>query len=326
MKLLRFAILNLRTSQELEHKSLEISGTRINLVPTGVIEGHKTFLIHSSRDLSELPRKDQKDRIIVDREQREQCEFAIDLVSRLLSVFYGCSQSLLSPSPCVALIYENDEEDEYLNSSKGILIEQRVENGVRSPIEFTSELVNSLTDRIDGVALLSEVYCNSESGRYKEFVRFFELAFGLQFTQIEKKLFEFLKPMPFGYTRSEIKEWVSHRHPSTHADMKKTQELSLADDVRDYLLRMEQAALDVLFNKTKWRDKSSERRDVWKPESCSTAKDGKLIVRKGSSLSMLFRVYDEFGVYPKNLQATLSDIKDDWYCKFNDDGLFKPPT
>ena len=89
---------------------------------------------------------------------------------------------------------------------------------------------------------------------------------------------------------------------------------------------MEQAALDVLFNKSRWREKSNERRNIWRPDSCSTSKEGKLIVRQDSSLSLLFRVYDEFWVYPKNLQASLSDTKENWYCKFNDDGLPKIPT
>lgn len=326
MKLLRFAILNLDTGKDIDRQSMEISGTRIDLVPTGEVEGNKTFLIHASRDLPDPPLKDSKGRIVVNQEQRELCEFSIELLSRLLSVFYGCSQSLLSPSPCVVFIFDNEQEKDYLESSKGMRIEQRVEYGTRAPIEFSDTLVNSVSDRIDGIALLSEVYCNSESGKYKEFVRFFELAFALQFTQLEKKLYEFLKPTPYGYTRDEIKEWVSHRHPSTHADMKKTQELSLTSDIRDYLLRMEQAALDVLFNKSKWRERTTERRDLWRPDSCSTSKDGKLVVREGSSLSILFRVYDEFGVYPKNLKASLSEIKDNWYCKFNEDGLSEFPT
>lgn len=217
--------------------------------------------------------------------------------------------------PCIILEYDTQEGKEFLNSSDGILSKQYSENGVRSPIEFTLENINSLTDRSEGVALLSEVYCNSESGQFREYVRFFELAFSLPFTQLEKKLYEFLKPMPFGYTREEIQEWIELRHPSIHADMKKTEELAFTSDVRIFLMRMEQAALDVLFNKKIWCNNTVARRSSWKPDTFLTAKNGKIMVQQGKALSMLFRVYDDFGTYPRDLKASLTNIKENWYDK-----------
>jgi hypothetical protein len=42
-----------------------------------------------------------------------------------------------------------------------------------------------------------------------------------------------------------------------------------------------------------------------------------------SKLSMLFRLYDEFGVYPKKLGLEISGKKENWYCTFNQDHIQK---
>ena len=326
MQLIRFAILELETNQKIDLIGLIIEGVSLSTVPSSSKNKKTSFLVIARCGVDKFPLKDDAGRIVINHELRSKCECAVDTLANLLSVFYGCSKSVLSPSPCVALEYENDEESDYLHSSKGILIEQRVECGFRMPVKFNSDLINSLSDRLDGVALLSEVYCNSESGQYREYVRFFELAFSLPFTQLSKKLYDFLKPRPFGYTKAEIHEWISLRHPSTHADMKKTQVIALTRDVQDHILRMEQASLDLLFNKASWQDKSVVRRDKWRPTAWTTSKEGKPTVVKGETgVSMVFRVYDEFGIYPKNIQASLSDIKENWYCTFNADGLPTTP-
>ena len=208
---------------------------------------------------------------------------------------------------------------QYLQSSAGISVKERRDNGALQPIEFKPELISQLMDRLDGVALLSEHYCSSEAGRYKELVRYFELAFKLPFVQIEKKLYQFLKLTPFGYTRKEIKEWISFRHSSLHADQKKSLTISLTSDVQSYLMRMEQAAIDVLFNKSHWRSSSSLRRDIWRPKVWSISKEGEMTGLKGAKISLLFRVYDEFGVYPKKLGLEITEKKENWYCEFNQD-------
>jgi hypothetical protein len=89
---------------------------------------------------------------------------------------------------------------------------------------------------------------------------------------------------------------------------------------------MEQAVLDILFNKKVWSDPSTERRNVWYPDACSTAENGNIVVKEGSKLSMLFRIYDEFGIYPRNLKSSVTNIEDSWYVKFNDDNTPKIST
>ena len=327
MKLLRFAMLQFQTDQPIDNLAVEIGGIQIEMSSVeSNEEKNKTFLAIAKISLSELPVKDKENKLIIDNDIRKKCELGITVLANLLSVFNACSKAIYSPYPCAALEFENDVENEYLQSSAGIFVEEKRDNGALQLIEFKPELISQLTDRLDGVALLSEHYCSSEAGKYKELVRYFELAFKLPFVQIDKKLYQFLKPTPFGYSREEIKEWISFRHSSLHADQKKSLEISLASDVQSYLMRMEQAAIDVLFNKKHWCSSSSLRRDTWRPEAWSTSKEGKMSVLKNSKLSFRFRIYDEFGVYPKKLGFDISDIKDKWYCSFNQDHVPNIPT
>jgi hypothetical protein len=89
---------------------------------------------------------------------------------------------------------------------------------------------------------------------------------------------------------------------------------------------MEQAALDILFNKATWGDKSIDRRAIWHPEACTTSENGKIVVKQGSRLSLLFRTYDEFGIYPRILNAKINKIEESWYFKINEDDAPKLST
>ncbi len=327
MKFLRFAMLQLRTSQAIDDLAGEVDGVQVKLRSVeSEDEKSKAFLATAIFPLSEFPEKDVDNKLLIDDKIRQKCEYAISMTANLLSVFNACSKSIYSPYPCVAIEYEGQNEMAYLQSSSGFFVTERRDNGAYMPIEFKPEYVSQLTDRLDGVTLLSEHYSSSESGKYRELVRYFELAFKMPFVQIEKKLFQFLRDAPYGYTRQEIKEWISLRHSSFHADQKKSLEISITSDVQSYLMRMEQAAIDVLFNKTYWRSNSTLRRDIWRPTAWSTSKHGELVVLKDSKLSMLFRVYDEFGVYPKKLGLELSDKKENWYYTFNQDHIPGVPT
>jgi len=327
MRLVRFTIAIFYSQS-----SIRSGITRIGDVDVTIAEGqtaddkNQTFLVTAKIDLETCPEKDSAGRIVIPTTPREYCEFAIEAICNLVSTFHGCSRSILSPIPCVALECTTPEERDYLEDSRGILGIHRGDSGVRNKIPMEAELLTSVSDRLDGVALLAEAYSGSESGRYREFVRFFELAFRAPFTQLNKRLEKFFEPTPFGYTRSEINRWIALRHPMSHADMKKTQAIAITSDVRRHILRMEQAALDVLFNKDSWSDKSVTRRRVWTPDVCTTSENGHIVVKEGSKLSLLFRTYDEFDVYPRILNATLNNIEDSWYFKMNEDNARKIPT
>lgn len=286
----------------------------VNPAPNGGL------LIEAVAELKELPIADDQGCWIVPSEPRLMCEKAIEHISNLISVLEGCSRSVMSPVPCLALEHINKTERELLESGNGIQSNAvPTDSGFRMPIARSQKVLDALSDRMNGVALLSEAYSGGgESSRYREFVRFFELAFKMPSSNLGKKLTQFLSQSPMGYTRQEIDAWLNLRDPHSHADFQKSKVIAVATDIRQYLLRMEQACLDVLFNKRDWMDRSRTRRVVWTPEAISTSATGGLIVREGAtSVSMLFRSYDEFGVFPRDLNAMIIDgLSENLYCKF----------
>lgn len=327
MQLIRFAIAIFRSRSNIKSGSLKIGDVDITIGKSeSADEKDQTFLVTAKTNLALLPEKDHADRIVIPKAPRESCEFAIDAICNIVSTFHGCPRSILSTIPCVALEWKDANERAYLDKSRGIVATHKGDSGVRSPIQMEPNLLTAVSDRLIGVALLAEAYEGSESGRYREFVRFFELAFRSPFTQLSKKLHKFFELTPFGYTRHEINRWIALRHPLSHADLKKSSAIAVTNDVRRYILRMEQAALDVLFNKASWGTKSIDRRDVWHPDACTTSEAGNIVAKQGSTLSLLFRTYDEFDVYPRILTAKINDIEDSWYFKINEDDALKIPT
>ena len=193
MRLLRFAIANFRSQSPIKS-----GATRIGDVDVTIAEGQgadkkdRFFLVTANAILKALPEKDYAGRILVPSDERESCEFAIDAICNIVSTFHGCSRSILSPIPCVAFECEDTNERKYLDESRGILAAHKGDSGVRSAIPMEANLLTSVSDRLIGVALLAEAYAGSESGRYREFVRFFELAFRAPFTQLNSNCANFL--------------------------------------------------------------------------------------------------------------------------------------
>ncbi|MDB5050378.1 MAG: hypothetical protein JWO30_3449 [Fibrobacteres bacterium] len=318
MKLVRFAIINLFDTNEAKPIEIEINGSRVILNPA-TDEGQKgvSYLAVAKYHLSKPLTLDEIGRILIPEEEKGKCEYAIESIADILSVFGSSRRSLLSPTPCAAIEFESETEKEFLKSTKGIKVNQKQYSTSKFIFPFESQYINAITDRLGGVALLAEVNTEGEAGKYRDLVRFFEFAFNRPFTQLDKIIHSFLAPMPYGYERKEIKEWISFRHAASHADLQKTQGFAVTSDVRDFLMRMEQAALDTLFNKKEWHNASTLRRDIWRPQVWSKSAKGDLSIIQGSKdVSIFFRTYDDLGSYPRNLKASVSPISENWYCHF----------
>ncbi len=279
------------------------------------------WLISASLTLAGLPELDEKRRIVIPIELRESCEVAINHIANLISVLEGCSRTVLSPTPCLGLEYESDEEQCYLGSSTGIKAKGgQFEFGLRPPISRTdASLISALSDRTNGVALLAESYSGGgASSRFRDFVRLFELAFRLPSSQLSKKLANFL-PAAMGYTRQEVHSWLTLRDPHSHADFRKSSFIAVASDVAGFLRRMEQACLDVLFNKAEWMSPTNTRRNIWFPDAFSTSSTGESICRQGTKGKAIIRILDEYGAFPCDLEAALSSFaENNMYVKIAD--------
>jgi hypothetical protein len=265
-----------------------------------------------------FPDIDHDEHVIIPDQDRRELEYVIETVANTISVFGRCKRFVSSATPCVALITDNREELEKLNNSKGILGKRESFPSASGVNELDSDLLSQLQDRFPAVALVAEAHSHSlATGKFHEYVRLFEYAFAMQFSQLQRKLLQFLNPV-YGYTSVEIKSWTQIRGPLTHADGKKSNEIYLDSDVRKVIQRMEQAVYDVLFNKKVWHDKSRERRDLWTPIAATTNSANNIIVKQGSEPSITFQIMDEFGVFPMNLNAILTPPPKDWWCKMSD--------
>jgi hypothetical protein len=97
-----------------------------------------------------------------------------------------------------------------------------------------------------------------------------------------------------------------------HADQRN--DFSVEADLRPVIDRMEQAALDELFNKENWRDHTTDRRSLWTPRAGTDGPEGMVFVTQGDSPPPLEgQLLDEFGVFPMNLDAVIEDPPEEWW-------------
>ena len=319
MQLLRIVTVTFDPSPKLQKSwSLQFGDSKIYTMKLNVEESKTwTTLLVAEREI-DFPVIDQNEYVIIPEQDRRQLEFAIETIANIISVFGRCKRFISSATPCVALVTENMEELKQLNNSKGILGSRMSITSASGVNELDSDLLSQLQDRFPAVALLAEAHSHSlAAGKFHEYVRLFEYAFAMQFSQLQKKLLQFLNPV-YGYSSDEIKSWTQIRDPLTHADGKKSNEIYLDSDARKVVQRMEQAAYDVLFNKKVWHDKSRERREIWTPIAATTNDAHDLVVKQGSEPSIIFQVLDEFGVFPMNLNAILNPAPNEWWHKMSD--------
>lgn len=290
----------------------------VSTIPIGTappVEGKLRLLVKAEISIQSLEIDDEEFINLPEKERRE-CEVALETAANIISVFGRCGRTISSASPYIALIIDNPKERGRLDKTRGFRTMKSLNSGHHFQIPLSGNLVSGLQDRLTGAALMAEAFSHRmESGRYRDFVRFFEAAFSRSFSEIQKKLLQFLNPI-FGYTSQEISEWIRMRHPLTHGDGKKTNFILLDSDVRKLTWRMEQAALDVLFNKEIWHDPSKTRRELWIPIAATTSNKGDLMIRQGSELSLKFQLFDDFGIFPMDLQAVLSSPPESWWFKF----------
>lgn len=255
-------------------------------------------VIMASKKLSHYPHKDEHNRIIIPKDECKELERAVEFFANSISITQRVKRDIRSPSPHIGFITEIPEEEAWLSATSGMFIEERdVIVEAKSRIPFDVENLAKIADRLEGVTLLSEILASDHgTGRFREIVRFFEAAFSLSSTEMDKKLYQFLETNGLGYTRSEVKSWLDLRHSASHGDKKKSNYLVLESDVNRILSRMTQAAYDVLFNKKVWGSNSNERREAWSP-SISVLQGKSINIKQGGDV-FNFVILDIANKYP----------------------------
>lgn len=227
-------------------------------------------------------------------ENRVVCEEAIEHIANLYSISVSSPHIMYSQAPSIAFRPDTEGEHQYIEALRKEFTKELKSRSVSGGFFLMDKLssIDFLSDRKNGVAALSAaVNCTTKLSQYRELVRFFEMAFSMPFTQIDKKLSQFLGPALLNFSRDEVKRWSKFRHPSMHGDGAITQEISFEWDVAPYIERMKLAAYDVLLNKARWGKRCANRRKVH--EIPGFTLDEKSLVAS-SPISLGFQVMDQF--------------------------------
>jgi len=278
-------------------------------------DGKRRLLAVAHMHLEDLPSRDTDGFLSIPDAARRHLEAHIETTAATIAVLNQCRHTISSASPPVSLIAESETERQFLEESRGFVGSLSGQIGVSGEIRLTPQIISGLTDRRDGLLLLAHAFAHQGAlARYREFMRFFELAFAQPTTTLEKKLWQFLSGNQFGYSRAEVRSWLALRHGAVHGDLKNAPGLVLEADVRPLICRIEQAALDVLLNKKTWHNSSRERRSLWFPTAGTTsANTADLFTVQGTRMVMSVKAVDQFRVYPFDLSACMTDRPPEWW-------------
>lgn len=189
--------------------------------------------------------------------------------ANLLSVMCQTRYDVYSPRPYLFLEAQTADEVDQLGQCIKIELPSfrpgppRLAPGGHQPLDFQA----LLADRPAGITLLGAALAAGHGvAKLHELMRLFENAFAVAGHRLIDPLAEFLRTHPHraGYTRGEVNSWVRElRDPATHADLSRSKRILLDPDVEARLPRLEQAAYDVLFNKSRWHNVDTGRTTRW---------------------------------------------------------------
>ncbi len=322
MRLYRFVLVSFDSKID-PPKDLVLS---IDGDPTfGVGQLHKTkvdgtYILPAGHMLKYRPKMTKNNLVVFPRKLREKLEGALVQYANLVSVSLNCGRTIWSGNPVIAIRPENQEDLEYLSRARGFC--HTVQNSTISKGSYDFDIfkhIDDLSDRYDGVTILSEALSTrTATGQIHEFIRFFERAFGASGRKLIDPVHQFLCSTFFTYQRGEVESWIDLRDSVTHAD--KRNELAFAIDSSWKTARLEQAAYDVLLNKSNWRATDNNRRNSWIPINGTTSPDNDMFLKKGFDQSWTMQAYDAFRKFPLHPNGTF-DMRSSgfWYGPFLDE-------
>lgn len=115
----------------------------------------------------------------------------------MVSVAHGCRRQIASPWPVVVFVATTDAAQQWLAEKKGLQHGKLKAAAVRTRdrMELDGAVLNRLSDRDDGVALMAEALgAGHATARFHEFVRLFERAFATPSRELIEPLCDFLAP------------------------------------------------------------------------------------------------------------------------------------
>ena len=276
-----------------------------------------TLLAIAFIKLDEKPKLDEDRAIEIPDVPRKMLEGGIENVANIISVSEHCKKNISSPHPYVLFKPENSTEREWLDATSGIRYELSNFPNIYFSLQEDFIKNNFLSDRLDGIALLAEAQsCSHLTGKLHELMRFFERAFTVSSTSLVEPLSDFLKKSKIDIKKEDVEKWIKDlRHPATHADRKEY--FALEADVRPFIHQIEHAAIDVLFNKTNWRDSSIERREVFVPKAGVGRNNIGFVKQHSVGVTFSTQMLDQFSAYNFNIGASMTSVLEGlWFKEF----------
>lgn len=276
--------------------------------------------------------------------ERLRAEHALSLAASTLAILTQRRFDAYSPRPFMYLEPISPEDREMLSSGP-ITIPEGQQGSVSVAPGVTLSTIAALpTDRPQGVAILGAALGSAHGmAKLHQLVRLFENCFGRPGGELIKPLHRFLNSYPghdLQYSKPEVALWVKGlRDASAHADLTKSQQVLMDPDVEPHLVRAEQAAYDVLFNKKSWLSKDATREMRLHFPTMSGALPSSIFTTVGtawiSTISM-FGSLDHFGAFRLDESTAIDSstlpaewVAVDWYmpqADGNGGGLLTPPS
>jgi len=295
----------------------EIEGVSLRIQPRNPADDQmRRCLTFAEVPLESKPDVDANGKIVIDDQVARRSENAIERFADLAAVATFSTRTITSAVPAAGFSEVTAADRQWLASCSGL--SQPAQHLRLVPVAISIKdkaLLEELDDRQDGLKLLTEALADThETGRFREFARFFELAFRAQPAQLVSPLADFLGYYDkLQYTHGEVEQWHQLRNRATHADHS-NKGYVLARDVRPVIMRIELAAYDVLFNKLNWGQPDSARRDTWQPAGGVLPDERHAIVRTHASVKFeAHQIFDGFGAYPYDRTCKISSYPADWW-------------
>ena len=302
---------------------LNVGDCEIKSVQSDVSNASRQRVILAAETkLKYRPKISSKHVLSVPEVERKELEAVLHLTGNLIAISEFCARGMKSPYPCVAFVPESQKERDFLNSTAGV----KSLATARSDFRFSLQdvvLKQSLLDRQEGCEFVAAALSqDSTVGQLHEYVRLFERAFSLDRDRLASALKTFLGKSDVVYTKNEIKDWVVNlRDGATHADRRNN--LVFEPDAQKRVIRMRQAAYDVLLNKSKWYDPSTERRETYTAPMGLLEDNTPYATVNSPPYEGIVRMRDQFDVFSLDLNTIFNSFPEEWHYWYREHGHVK---
>jgi len=217
-----------------------------------------------SAELKNIEFEQNKETIKISNKTLDKLIDSIENLINIVSLSIHNGRVINSSNPSIFLEHENIEDYRILSQIDRFEFD-KPKLAYFSPkhtfnIDFCLE---NLKDRFDGVRLITEaITASTFSDKFREYFRLFEIAFKKSNRALAKPMTDFLiQDKRFNYSKQEIEKWINIRHRIVHANHKEG--FLINRNLLEIMARIEQAAIDILFNKLYWNNGNIERKNIF---------------------------------------------------------------